>query len=111
MKLNVNDSYERDEKVTTTFEPSKNEDVLNKGYIDTKFTEIKGNLLFIEKVFKEIELYTNKQSVEEILIEGAVKTTIQIFYNGGLNNFSDNLDQVIKDYFSTEKRRDPYSNS
>ena len=87
MKLNVKDNYEKDEKVTTIFEPSGNEDVVNKGYIDTKITEINENLLFIEKVFKKFKLYTNKQSVEEILNEGAVRTTIQKLYNGGMVNF------------------------
>ena len=34
LKLEVHDSYKKDEKLTTNFEPNDNEDVINKGYLD-----------------------------------------------------------------------------
>ena len=36
LKLEVHDSYKKDEKITTTFEPIDNSDVINKGYPDEK---------------------------------------------------------------------------
>ena len=36
LKLEVNDTYEKDEKLTTFFEPVDNEDVINKAYPDEK---------------------------------------------------------------------------
>ena len=36
LKLKVNDAYEKDEKITTKFETSNDEDVLNKFFLDTK---------------------------------------------------------------------------
>ena len=32
IKLEVNDSYKKDEKITTDFEPTDNSDVINKAY-------------------------------------------------------------------------------
>ena len=37
LKLEVHDTYQKDEKITTNFEASNNKDVINKGYIDEKF--------------------------------------------------------------------------
>ena len=39
LKLKVNDTYEKDEKLTTHIEISNNEDVLNKTYLDTKLSK------------------------------------------------------------------------
>ena len=33
-KLEVHDTYKKDEKITTSFKPSNNEDVINKAYLD-----------------------------------------------------------------------------
>ena len=35
LKLEVYDAYKKDEKLTTNFEPNDNEDVINKGYLDS----------------------------------------------------------------------------
>ena len=35
-KLEVHDTYKKDEKITTNFEPVDNEDVINKGHLDSK---------------------------------------------------------------------------
>ena len=36
LKLEVHDTYKKDEKLTTNFEPTDNLDVINKGYLDEK---------------------------------------------------------------------------
>ena len=46
-----------------------------------KLSKIKGHSSFMEKKENEIKLHSNKQPVKEILIERAVKTTKQIFYD------------------------------
>ena len=65
LKLEVHDSYKKDEKITTTFEPSNNEDVINKAYLDEKLLKINGHLSKVEKDFNDFKLQYNKQSVEE----------------------------------------------
>ena len=37
LKLEVNATYEKDEKITTKFEPTNDSDVIDKGYPDDKF--------------------------------------------------------------------------
>ena len=37
LKLEVHDTYKKDEKITTNFEPTDNADVINKAYLDEKF--------------------------------------------------------------------------
>ena len=71
----------KDEKITTNFEHSNNEDVINKGYFDEKLLNKNGHSSKLEKDFNEFKEQYNKQSVEEILIQRAVKTTIQILYD------------------------------
>ena len=36
LKLEVHDSYKKDEKLTTNFEPTDDSDVMNKTYLDEK---------------------------------------------------------------------------
>ena len=72
LKLEVYDTYKKDEKITTNFEAVDNEDVINKGYLDSKLLKINAHLSKLEY---------NKQNVEDILILRAVKTTIQILYD------------------------------
>ena len=49
LKLEVNDTYKKDEKLTTKFEPTDNSDVINKAYLDEKLEKIDGHISFIEK--------------------------------------------------------------
>ena len=37
LKLEVHDTYKKDKKLTTNFEPTNDSDVINKGYLDEKF--------------------------------------------------------------------------
>ena len=81
LKLKVNDTYEMIEKIPTNFEPSHDEDVVNKTYLDTNLSKIENQISYIEKGDNEYELHNSKLSIEEVLIERAVKTTIQILYD------------------------------
>ena len=105
LKLEVHDIYKKDEKITTNFEPNDNEDVINKGYLDEKLLKIDGHLSKLEKDFNELKLQYNKQSVEDILIQRAVKTTIQILYDRGLFDNYANADKDLEDFLFTTRRR------
>ena len=107
LKHEVHDTYKKDEKITTNFEPNDNKDVINKGYLDSKLLKIDGHLSKIEKDFNELKLQYNKQNVEDILIQRAVKSTIQILYDKGLFDNYSNADKVLEDFlFTTRKRPD-----
>ena len=105
LKLEVQDIYKKDEKITTNFEPVDNEDVINKGYLDEKLLKINGHLSKLEKYYNEFKLQYHKQNVEDILIQRAVKTTIQIFYDKGLFDNFQNAEEVLKDFLFTTRRR------
>ena len=104
LKLEVHDTYKKDEKITTNFEPNDNEDVINKGYLDSKLIKIDGHLSILEKDFNEFKLQYNKQNMEDILIQRAVKTTIQILYDKGLFDKFQNADKVLEDFLFTTRR-------
>ena len=109
LKLEVLDTYKKDEKLTTNFEPVDDSDVINKAYLDEKLLKINGNLSKIEKDYSEFKLQYNKQSVEEILIQRAVKTTIQILYDRGFFDNYANADKVLEDFLFTTRRREDLS--
>ena len=104
IKLEVHDTYKKDEKKTTNFEPVNDEDVLNKAYLDDKLLKLNGHLSSLEKDYQEFNLQNNKQSVEEILIQIAVETTIQIDYDKGLFDIYANADNVLEDFLFTTRR-------
>ena len=43
LKLEVHDTYKKDEKILTNFKPTDNSDVINKGYLDEKLLKINGH--------------------------------------------------------------------
>ena len=53
-KLEVHDTYKKDEKITTNFETTDNSDVINKGYLDDKLLKINGHLSNSEKRLQRI---------------------------------------------------------
>ena len=63
----------------------------------------------LEKDYNEFKKQYNKQSVEEILIQRAVKTTIQILYDRGLFDSFQNADKVLDDFLFTTRRRQDLS--
>ena len=105
LKLEVHDTYKKDEKLTTNFEPVDDSDVINKGNLDSKLLKIDGHLSKLEKDYNEFKLQYNKQNVEDILIQRAVKTTIQILYDKGLFDKYANADKVLEDFLFTTRRR------
>ena len=105
LKLEVHDTYKKDEKITTNFKAIDDSDVINKAYLDDKLKKIDGHIAYIEKDYNEFKKQYNKQSVEEILIQRAVKTTIQILYDKGLFDNFQNADKVLEDFLFTTRRR------
>ena len=105
LKLEVYDTYKKDEKITTNFEPIDNTDVVNKAYLDEKLIKINGHLSKLEKDYNEFKKQYNKQSVEAILIQRAVTTTIQILYDKGLFDNYASADKVLEDFLLTTRRR------
>ena len=105
LKLEVHDSYKKDEKLTTSFEPIDNSDVINKGYLDEKLLKVNGHLSKLEKDYNEFKKQYNKQIIEEILVQRAVKTTIQNLYDKGLFDNYANVDKVLEDFLLTRRRR------
>ena len=101
LKLQVHDIQKKIEKLTTNFEPTGNSDDLNKTYLDEKIK--KGHIFYFEKDYNESNLENNKQSVEESLIQRAVKTTIQTLYDKGLFDYYANADKVLEDFFGCYK--------
>ena len=104
LKLEVHDTYKKDEKITPHFEAIDNKDVINKAYIDSKVLKIDGHLSELEKVYNEFKLQYNKQNVEDILIQRAVKTTIQTLYDRGLFDNFQNAEEVLTDFLFTTRR-------
>ena len=106
LKLNLNDAYKGDEKITTKFESFDDRDVINKAYLDKKLAKIESQISYIEKDYNELKLPINKQPVEEVLVQRAVKTTIQRLYDRGFFDFYDISDEVIKCFLFTRRRPD-----
>ena len=101
-KLQVHDTFRNDEKITTNSETSDDTDVINKAYVDKKLSKIEAHLSLVESYFNENLLHSDKQSIEEILVQRAVKTTKQILYDKGLFNIYDKADEVLKKFLVTK---------
>ena len=101
----IHGTYGKDEKILTNFETVDDSDVINKGYLDLKLLKIDGHLSKLEKDYNEFKLQYNKQSVEEILVQKAVKTTKQILHYKGLFDNYANADKVLEDFLFTSRRR------
>ena len=67
--------------------------------------KINGHLSKLEKDFNEFKLQYNKQKVEGILIQRAVKTTIHILFDRGLFDNYANADKVLEVFLFTTRRR------
>ena len=106
LKLEVHDTYKKDQKLTTNFEPIDEEDVINKEYLDEKLKKLDGHIAYIEKDCNEFKLQYNKENVEDILFQRAVKSTRQILCDKGLFDNYANADKVIETFFTTRRRGD-----
>ena len=105
LKLEVHDTCKKDEKLTTKFEAVNDEEVINKAHLDEKLLKIRGHISLIEKDYNAFKLQYNKQSVEKVLIQRAVKTTFHILYDKGLLDNYANADKVLKDFLFVTRRR------
>ena len=105
LKLKVHDTYRKDEKITTNFEPTDDADVINKAYLDEKSKKIDGHISYIEKDYNEFKLRYNKQSVEDMLIQREVKTTVQILHDKGFFDTCVNRDKFLEEILFTTRRR------
>ena len=72
-------------------------------YLLTEISNVEGHISFIEKNY--IESRDLERFNEGVLIEKAVKTTIQILYDKGLFDNYNNADEALKDYQLIERRR------
>ena len=107
LKLEVHDSYKKDEEITTKFEPVNDGDVINQVYLDDKLKKIDVHIAYIENDYNEFKLQYNQQSVKEALVQKAVKTTIQMLYDKGLFDDFQKADKVLNDFlFTTRDRND-----
>ena len=105
LKLEVHDTYKKDEKIATNVEAIDDEDVINKAYLDKNLLKINGHLSKLEKGYTEFKLDYDKQNIEDILIQRAVKTTMQILYDKGLFDNYANADKLLEDFLFTTRRR------
>ena len=55
LKFEVHDTYKKDEKKTTSFDPNDKEDVINKAYLDGKLLKIEGHVCYFEKGYNEFK--------------------------------------------------------
>ena len=106
LKLEVHDTYKKGERLTKkTLKLFDDKDFINKSYLDEKFIKINGHLSNLEKHYNELKLQYNKQNVEDILIQRAVKTTMQVLHDEGLFDNYANADKVLEDFLFTTRRR------
>ena len=59
----------------------------------------------MEKDYDEFKLLSTKHSLEEVLIQRAVKTTLQKIFDKGLFDNYDNTDEVLQIFLFVERRR------
>ena len=78
---------------------------MNKTYLDEKLLKINGHISLLENDYKEFKLEHSKQSIEEILVQRAVKTTIQILYDKRFFDNFQNADKNLKNFLFTTRRR------
>ena len=104
LKLEVDDTHKKDEKLTTIFEPHENEDVVNNAYINTEIFKVEAHLSLIEKIILNLNcIALKKQTNDEFLIGKAVKTTSQKLSSEELLDNYGNSDEVLKSYLFIEE--------
>ena len=57
-----------------------------------------GHISCIENDYSDFKLQYNKESIEEILVQRAVKTTIQILYDKEMFDYYANADKVLEEF-------------
>ena len=54
LKLELHETYKKDEKIATNFEAVDDKDVINKGYLDKKLLKLNGHLSKLKKRLQRI---------------------------------------------------------
>ena len=67
-KLEVQDAYEKDEKITTNFKAVNEDYVINKAYKDKKLTK-KCSYFIYRRDYNGLKILSGKKSLEEVLIQ------------------------------------------
>ena len=58
LKLQVHNTYKKDETITTSFEPVKYSNIINKGCLDEELFKLNGQLALFEKDYSEFTYKT-----------------------------------------------------
>ena len=58
LKPTTNDTYRKDEKITTNFQLFEDEDVINKAYIDEKLSKTENRLSLLDKILHMLNCTT-----------------------------------------------------
>ena len=80
LKIKVHDTFKKDEKITTSFEPSSDHNFVNKAYLEIKLSKTEGPLSLKGEKYTEFLLPNEKQS-KEVSIQRVVRTTVQILFD------------------------------
>ena len=105
LELKVYDTYERDEKITTKLEAYNLQDAIDKTYWVGKIFETDSHISVLEKDYNKFILLSNKQSIEEFLIQRGVKTTKQLLWGKKLFDSSPNAEKFSKDFLFVTRPR------
>ena len=62
----------KSEKIAKIFEPTNLQDVKNKGFLDKKLSKLEGHISYKENDYNEFKIFSDRQSVEEVLFQRAV---------------------------------------
>ena len=78
LKLKVNDGHKESGNLTTDFELSNDETVVNKAHLDARITKIEGHIAFLKTILKYINCIAIRNSLE-FLSEGLGEQTCIYF--------------------------------
>ena len=77
IKIKVNGTLEKNEKITTKFEPSNDEDVLVRRYLDTKLAKVKDHKSNIKKIMIKLGILKDPNMMFQV--EGLSKRLHKYF--------------------------------
>ena len=93
----MNNLYKNNEKITTKVEPSNDEDVVSKAYLDTSLSKREGHLTKREIDYEEKKVHNDKdanQSNNEVKIEKTLKIAGKNYISKELFDEYDDADEV-----------------
>ena len=105
IKLEVQDTFRRGEKITTKFEPSDDSDGTNFDYLDAEVIKLDVQLSLLEEDYNGFTSHYSKQSAEGFLIQRPVRTTMTKLYDKGLFDGFPNAEAFLGDFLFFTRRR------